>query len=306
MYFGSKVFKIFTKKITGKYLSVKKIDGKRIMDNEEGNSQVLNLLNKNKPFMVGRFGSSEIQTINRYVQKKLNIIKEYKNTNRQAICDNAGFFPCKDDLIDRFSEMMIEYSSQLDLLALLKNHDEGYVVKAHAKAAQLTHLRGIEPYYHNNPWSQALSGKKVLVIHPFEKTIKSQYEKRELLFANPRVLPEFELLTLKAIQTIAGEKSNFNTWFEALDYMTEEALKINFDIAIIGCGAYGFPLAARLKMNGKQAIHLGGATQILFGIRGNRWDNHDYISKLYNENWVRPSADEVPQNFKKVEGGCYW
>lgn len=30
----------------------------------------------------------------------------------------------------------------------------------------------------------------------------------------------------------------FNDWFEALDYMVEEALKIPFDIALIGCGAY--------------------------------------------------------------------
>ena len=54
----------------------------------------------------------------------------------------------------------------------------------------------------------------------------------------------------------------------ALNYMFDEAMKKNFDVAIIGCGAYGFPLAAKLKQAGKIVIHLGGATQLLFGIIG--------------------------------------
>lgn len=33
---------------------------------------------------------------------------------------------------------------------------------------------------------------------------------------------------------------------------------------------YGFPLAAHVKHKGKQAIHLGGTLQLLFGIKGNR------------------------------------
>ena len=116
------------------------------------------------------------------------------------------------------------------------------------------------------------SGKKVLVIHPFEDSIKKQYEKNrthifERIYDADDILPEFELITLKAVQTLAGEHdSRFATWFEALNWMIEQCKKIEFDVAIIGCGAYGFPLAAELKRMGKTAIHLGGATQIVFGI----------------------------------------
>ena len=157
------------------------------------------------------------------------------------------------------------------------------------------------------PFTLSLKNKKVLVIHPFAKTIQDQYKKRELLFENPNVLPEFELKTLKAVQTIAGERDErFNDWFEALDYMCDEALKVDFEVAIIGCGAYGFPLAAKLKQAGKIAIHMGGVTQMLFGIKGGRWDIYPEASKLYNKHWVRPSAQEVPKNAKIVEDSCYW
>jgi hypothetical protein len=51
---------------------------------------------------------------------------------------------------------------------------------------------------------------------------------------------------------------------------------------------------------------MGGAIQVLFGIKGGRWKNHDFISKLWNEEWVYPSADETPGAAWAVENSCYW
>jgi len=173
--------------------------------------------------------------------------------------------------------------------------------------ADYCELKSIEPYYFDNPWSKALKEKKVLVIHPFAETIEKQFKNRERLFENREVLPEFKLQTIKAVQTIAGTKdTRFKDWFEALEYMYDEAMKRDFDIALIGCGAYGFPLAAKIKKAGKQAIHMGGSLQILFGIKGKRWDNHEIIGRMYNEAWVRPGEKDIPQKKEIVEGGCYW
>ena len=78
------------------------------------------------------------------------------------------------------------------------------------------------------------------------------------------------------------------------------------NIALIGCGAYGFPLAAHVKRKGKKAVLLGGALQILFGIKGKRWEEHPQISRLMNEHWTRPLKNEVPNNSVKIDGGSYW
>ena len=88
--------------------------------------------------------------------------------------------------------------------------------------------------------------------------------------------------------------------------LTARGVKIDFDVALIGCGAYGFPLAAKLKQAGKVTILMGGVTQMLFGIKGSRWDTHPVASKLYNEHWVRPKPKERPVNADTVEGACYW
>jgi hypothetical protein len=62
------------------------------------------------------------------------------------------------------------------------------------------------------------------------------------------------------------------------------------------------------KTLGKQALHLGGATQLLFGIKGKRWEDpkQDYGKRFFNEYWVRPLPHEIPEGSESVEGGCYW
>ena len=117
----------------------------------------------------------------------------------------------------------------------------------------------------------------------------------------------YELKTIKAVQSIAGNQpEGFGDWFEALDWMKREIDKTDFDIAIIGCGAYGFPLAAYVKQIGKKAIHLGGATANLFGIRSNMVDNSEQLRALVNEYWVRASKEETPRGKELVEGSLYW
>lgn len=151
----------------------------------------------------------------------------------------------------------------------------------------------------------------MLVIHPFEKTIRYQYEhRRNELFANPEVLPEFELKTIRAVQSIAGNRpKEHKDWFAALHYMEHQIDEVgDFDVALIGCGAYGMPLAAYVKHMGKVAIHAGGGVQYLFGIKNKRADEDEdaTVRNLFNEAWIRPLREDTPSNIEKVEGECYW
>lgn len=281
--------------------------GKNLLTPNEANKIISDLILKGKPAMVARFGGNEALCTAEWI----GIQKGIKNHFSKNILDrmhlNAGLFPYGKDMAKRFAQLSCESAKEVDFLGAWNSPMQDYLVKYECRPEiQITNLGGLEPYLSDNPWSAALKGKKVLVIHPFKETIEEQYKKRELLFENPDVLPEFELHVMKAVQTIAGEKDErFKNWEEALDYMHKTALEYDFDVAIIGCGAYGMPLAAKLKQSGKIAIHLGGATQLLFGIKGARWDN-DKRGKLYNEHWVRPSESEKPKSAKKIENACYW
>lgn len=294
-------------RLLNKDIVPRKLAGKTVLDVEASSSKIFEMLNCPTPCMICRIGTSEMGIINNYFDIKNHLKSGYSIEKKNVLNNNAGFFGAENEAAyDRFSELYIKSCMNADGVAILTRQEE-YIIHKYMKSTYLFTLKGLEPYYSINPWTQVLDGKKILVIHPFAKSIELQYEKRHLLFSDERILPKFELKTLQAIQTIGGiHDSRFTNWFDALEYMIGEALKIEFDIAIIGCGAYGLPLASRLKDAGKKAIHLGGATQILFGIMGGRWDRHPVISKLYNEYWIRPSGDEIVASKEKVENGCYW
>jgi hypothetical protein len=284
--------------------------GKKVIDIEEGNLYIYQKILSGEPFMAGRFGSTEHQTIVKSLQIELGLRKRLQLKFSDILCFNSGFFPNDEGKILEFSRLMRDLSKHVDLLGVWSLGMEDYIVKTYLKSAKLCKFNTLFPTYSEKPrinWTAALKNKKVLVIHPFEETIKKQYAKREFLFDDKNILPEFELKTIKAVQTIAGEKdARFKTWFDALNYMYEKALETDFDVALVGCGAYGFPLSAKLKVAGKQVIHMGGATQILFGIKGKRWEQIPAVFKLYNEHWVFPAESETPLHAKAIEGGCYW
>jgi hypothetical protein len=233
----------------------------------------------------------------------------YASNLRRIIRENSGVFPTDDASLDRFCEVFLAAVSQTDVMGVWFNRSEHVIVERYCPNAQLVQLEALNCVLRDDPWSSRLAGKTVLVVHPFARSIESQYRThRTQLFANPRVLPEFELKTLPAVQSIAGNECGFETWFDALEYMKERVSAIDFDVAVIGAGAYGLPLGAAVKALGKQAVHYGGQTQLLFGIRGRRWEieSPDDIAPLFNEYWVRPSAEETPAGSERVEGGCYW
>lgn len=298
-------------------------------DREISNLKIYDLLMRDKPCMISRLGSTETNIILNYksiVSEKPFLGKVFRfivsniglpvwDEKCFHYCERfSGIFPPTKEILSAFSKLYLQDMQEMDLIGSFQ-YGEKYLPLR--EDLQYVHLEMLYPFFVKEPWTRALKGKKVLVIHPFENTIRSQFSQRELLFDNQDVLPDFELYTLRAIQTLGGGNDHFKNWFEALHYMEQKITEIDFDICLLGCGAYGLPLAAFIKRMGKKAFHIGGGLQLLFGIKGKRWDDNAYhwpdlpqidtnYSKLYNSNWVRASESETPQTAQKVEGACYW
>jgi len=275
------------------------------IEGETCSALIRNEILSDRPSMIGRFGSTEIKAV-LYPKLPFFIRPIIRNRVFQNMAVLSGFFPSNKETIQLFSRLMYEDMKSLDILGSWRI--EEILLRNNFPNAKLIDLAGLEPYLSHMPWTKALEGKRVLVVHPFNTTIESQYHlNRSFLFENKDILPEFKSLkTIKAIQTLGGNSADFANWFEALDFMKQSIDATDYDVAILGCGAYGFPLAAHIKRCGKKAVHLGGATQILFGIKGRRWDDHPIISKFYNNYWVRPLPSDYPKDAEKVENACYW
>ncbi len=289
------------------------------MFDQEANDYCSKLLATGAPCMISKFGTIELSALIQYkslqqsgfsFSEYIQYIKKKRptlwwNEGVDALCSNAGFFPNDPKLLEQFFYINIAAMERIDVLGSYLESEDFF--KEELKQTRKINIDGYyAPFYFKNPWTKVLKGKRVLVIHPFEKSIQRQYQRKELIWQDKDLLPVFELITIKAEQTILGQPCEYANWFEALESMKKKMQVIDFDIALIGAGAYGMPLAAYAKELGKQAVHLAGWTQVLFGIKGKRWIDMPSVEKYMNEYWVNPLPEEVPQNFKKVENGCYW
>lgn len=272
---------------------------------EADTRKIVELLLGDKPCMISRFGSTELQTLSysRYFPLSWPLKKRTYYNIQYA----SGFFPVTHKNLKRFYQLYKEDVKQLDLL--ISWRIEEFLFKEWLKNVSVVRKTTLDSFYeHEHPWTYALKGKHVLVVHPFAETIEKQYgEHRGYLFANKEVLPEFaNLETVKAVQSIAGNPVGFDSWFDALEWMKQEIDKKDFDIALLGCGAYAMPLAAHIKRCGKKAVHMGGILQFLFGIKGKRYIEYPATAKYINDLFVYPLDSDKPKLANVVEGGCYW
>lgn len=275
---------------------------KHIPSENKGNQMIYNLVLQGEPAAVMRLGSTETNCAYPWM-----VNEKVSNDILQRGLYLSGIFPADEIHNAEFSRIYLEAARSADIMALCDVYKEKAVVDAYCQKASFIKARSIEPYYYAEPWTRGLKNKRVLIVHPFVETIARQYKNRNKIFENQDVLPDFASIQfLKTVQSAAGAKPGFNTWSEALAYMCKEIDKKEFDVAIVGAGAYAMPICAYIKTSGRIAVQMSGATQLLFGIKGKRWDNHPVISKLYNEYWVRPNENETPPKSNKLEGGSYW
>ncbi len=281
---------------------------------DDYNKKIIKAIIDKDPLMVSRFGSAEInwylnfkilnKSIFHRILSYITLEIDELDINKKYIRDMT-FLPFGAESTENFINEIDRVVPKIDILGTWMRQEQSKEIQwnKHIKHIYLGHL---EPYYCHKPWSMALEGKKVLVIHPMKKSIESQYLKRELLFGDKKILPEFHLTVLQAPWF---DDPRFGSWQAIMAFYREEVIKYDFDVAIIGCSSWGMPLAGYIKDLGKVAIHLGGSTQILFGIIGERWETQwpEFRAlNLVNEHWTRPLPEETPNWAKGYDKNSYW
>lgn len=307
-WYGKKYKNEKDKEITKKLLKKKPCTIPSIFD------ELADRIESGKPMLLARLGSSEGAITGSFCEKNLGEKKSYEDWLIDFFYLTSGFFSDdydnKEKAIDEYAQLTLNGIGECDYLSAFwpSRPYMPFFFKYYAKNTTPT-FSDFGPYFDyptSRTWLRALEGKRVLVINSFTESIEQQYKRKEKLVKSKEYeLPVFELLTYKTFVTQVGERpSEFKNFFQVLDKMIDDIKKIDFDIALIGAGAYGFPLAVEVKRMGKIALETCGATPLFFGIYGERQVRHG-IEQYITDAWIRP-IEEPPKRFKEVEGGCYW
>jgi len=260
-------------------------------------------------WMAGKVGTTELLALEfseRWVRPPWPKTASWRRAMRRLFVD-SGVFPENKRQFEEFLKAYRQAIRKLDAVCVwqldhfLRTYEELYLRDncPHAERVSLNFL--------STEILREIGNRRILVVSPFAKTMQRQASRlpevhrrkpwaTHLAGAADRCdfvcCPTFSFL----------QKSPFPNWSEGLEKLTEEVLGHDFEVALIGAGAWSLPLAAHLKQAGRVAIHMGGETQLLFGIKGQRWEAYG----IYNEHWVRPSPEETPEGFLQKENGCYW
>lgn len=152
---------------------------------------------------------------------------------------------------------------------------------------------------------QFMEGKHILIINNLGSLMKQQYESGNIKKMNTE-FPD----TVKSIQYFENGYTFFNSGpdksiIETAKKICDKIQNLSFDGAIISAGAYSSLLYDFIVKNmGKEAFIEGGGLPCYFGVitkRGTIFKN-DKI----NQYWVKVPDHMKPENYQKIEDGCYW
>jgi hypothetical protein len=260
-----------------------------------------------RPSAIGKIGATELRAIRQFFAVRAGRRQRPKDSVITELHVVSGVFPSTGAMLMAFAQHLLTVVARMDTLVAWDRPGEVTVFERHCPNAELIAMEGLDPFYLDRPWTAGLAGKTVLVASPFVDSIERQYARRGLIWPDhPDVLPAFELQLMRLPFSAGLVGSERQDWFEALAEFTAELHGRRFDVLLVGGGAFSLPLAVTAKEMGRIGIHLGGSTQILFGIGGARWDGDPAISRFYNQYWVRPARHETPEGFRRIEAGCYW
>ena len=270
------------------------------------------------PLAMGKIGTSELLVMEypeRWIRSPWPSSASWRRP-AERLFHSGGLFPVCKQIFNRF---VLEYADSVRSMDLVSQWQETGTYESALEQALLDRLcpqatrvgyfflRILNP---RAVWLDDLASLRWLVIHPFAMSIRHQLPR--LAGLNVYSDSSHGNLARRALDTVTIPcpqlpymvPPRHRDWFQALEELKARMEKQRdlFDIALIGAGAWSMPLVAHAKKLGKKGMHLGGALQLLFGIKGGRFDRDG----IYNDQWIRPLTEERPANHRLMENGAYW
>lgn len=133
-------------------------------------------------------------------------------------------------------------------------------------------------YIYCEPWTQALRGKRILLVSPFaDEMCRQSANRRQHFYDDVDLFPDCEFLDCTIDE-------NGTEWEK-----NERRFQGKFDIALVSCGSNSNAVCYSIYKNGHSAICVGPVLQMYFGILGKQWlvERPDVVRLFLNDAWKK-------------------
>lgn len=297
--------------------------GRPLISRREYLRQLRAAVEDRRGYASAKIGQSEKQwlyhPILRSHERDARRLRAYETALAYHFRVQAGLFPATPAFFRRFTDVYSVHLRELDCLGLFFDAPalECEIIKHYRTKASLIHYSNQEPD-RSTPGDEAncylpfLAGKKLLVVAPFAHFLRQRATAETFTGVWQKTgKPWFHPADVDSVEFPYGyEEKTRQTYGDALNLLDSIQAQIaskSFDVALIGAGGLGMPLAGFVKSLGKVGLSLGGHLQIIFGVYGRRWiDRHDWQARYFNEWWTRVPAAYRPAAALTTDDGAYW
>lgn len=281
-------------------------------------------LAEQRGFAVGKIGVTEQQLLVWLMLQQQNAQSAKKNLLALVLKNQArshsGIFPAENDFYLRFGQAYVGALHQLDVIGLFRAKQAAFelMLLNHFQFANpLTRFQNLHPDHSipddaSNCYLPLLRDKKILIVTPFGNLLASRAT-REIFEGVWRASGKkfFEPARVEGLEFPYGFAretwTRYATCLDLMDEIQNEMARRDFDVALIGAGGMGVPLAAFVKRLGKIGIMLGGHLQLIFGVKGARWKNdRTWRDTFFNEWWIDMPAHYHPKQGDDAGEYAYW
>lgn len=275
-------------------------------------------------FAIGKLGYSE-QLLLRY----LPLLEEHPGfIQRQSLesvlkwhCEHQfGVFPTDPVFLEKFASFYTLKVRDIDILGVFEVARERAMLQQSQLQAAIIPFKDTEPdrSVPDNPsacYLPLLARQKLVFISPFAHLLKkratqeifeSVWAKTHKKWFHPAGIEALEIPY--SYGNSVATHQQFGTSIQLYAHICERLDAVDYDVAFLGVGALGLPLAAHIKAQGKVAISLGGHLQVLFGIKGARWnESQEWKSQYFNEAWIDMPQEYHPKDTAALtDNSAYW
>jgi hypothetical protein len=226
-------------------------------------------------FFINRLGGSDFKSYKKFLECKNNIdtIINYLSIWNGYYDTSTNYKQRKLNLINFYNNLFFIYrNNKISYNACyFIEQNNNFVSDLNTKYIDY-HFINESKYFFENILIKKYNNKKILIVSPFVDLIKQQTLKLNKLYNNDDI--NFEFVYLQTIITYLNEDTNqyinipHNNFFETIEYYKNEISKLDFDVALLGCGTYAHFIGEHIKNIGKKAFYVGGVLQVFFGVYG--------------------------------------